>query len=195
MTGGRLIVEPTEIPDLSVVRVARYPDARGSFRELFRASDFAAVGLSASLVQLNHSRSARGVVRGLHFQWEPPMAKMMRVARGHAFLVAVDIRRGSPTCGRACWREMAAGDDLWLAAPAGFARGLQALEDDTEVEYLCTAEYSAAGEGGIRWDDPALGIPWPMPNATLSDKDREAPTLAAWLKSSNGGVFATDSTG
>ncbi len=191
----RVTVESTPIPDLSVVRVQRHPDARGSFRELFRASDFAAAGLPSRLVQLNHSRSARGVVRGLHFQWDPPMAKVMRVARGHAFLVAVDIRRGSPTCGRAYWREFAAGDDLWLAAPAGFARGLQALEDDTEVEYLCSAEYSAAGEGGIRWDDPALGIPWPLPNATLSDKDREAPTLAEWLKGRHGGVFATGATG
>lgn len=194
MNGGRLIVEPTEIPDLSVVRVVRHPDERGSFRELFKASDFADAGLPARIVQINHSRSARGVVRGLHFQGDPPMAKVMRVARGHAFFVAVDVRRGSPSCGRAYWREVAAGDDLWLAAPAGFARGFQALEDDTEVEYLCTAEYSAAGEGGIRWDDPALGIPWPMPNAMLSAKDREAPTLAEWLKSPTGGVFATDST-
>jgi dTDP-4-dehydrorhamnose 3,5-epimerase len=184
-------VEPTAIPDLNVVRIRRHPDARGSFRELFRASEFAAAGLPAQMVQLNHSRSARGVVRGLHFQWKPPMAKVMRVANGRAFLVAVDIRRGSKTCGQAYWCEMSAGDDLWLAAPAGFARGLQALEDGTEVEYLCSAEYSSAGEGGIRWNDPALGIPWPLSHAAISDKDREAPTLAEWLAGKSGGVFAT----
>lgn len=186
----RVIVEPTAIPDCRVVRVLAHPDARGSFRELLRASDFAAAGLPPAYPQFNHSRSARGVVRGLHFQWDPPMAKLMRVARGAAFLVAVDVRRGSPTCGRAVWRETQAGEDLWLYAPAGFARGLQALEDDTEVEYLCTAEYSPAGEGGIRWDDAALGIPWPLKAAQLSEKDQSAPLLSDWLRSPQGGVFA-----
>jgi dTDP-4-dehydrorhamnose 3,5-epimerase len=173
-----------------VVRVAAHPDARGSFRELLRASDFAAAGLPSQFPQLNHSRSARGVVRGLHFQFAPPMAKLMRVVRGAAFLVAVDVRRGSAGCGQAFWREQRAGEDAWLYAPAGFARGLQALEDDTEVEYLCTAEYAAAGEGGIRWNDPALGIPWPLADATTSIKDRAAPLLADWLNGPHGGAFA-----
>ncbi|MEX2182758.1 MAG: dTDP-4-dehydrorhamnose 3,5-epimerase [Gemmatimonadaceae bacterium] len=183
-------IEPTEIPDCVIAHVAAHPDARGSFRELFRADRFAAAGLPATIAQVNHSRSARGVVRGLHFQWEPPMAKLMRVGRGAAFLVAVDIRRGSPTCGRAVWRTVTAGADLWLVAPAGFARGLQALEDATEVEYLCTAPYAPAHEGGIRWDDPALAIPWPIPDAILSPKDRSAPTLSEWLAGPTGGVFA-----
>jgi dTDP-4-dehydrorhamnose 3,5-epimerase len=186
----RLLVEPTAVPDCLLVRVRAHDDARGSFREIFRASDFAAAGLPARFEQVNHSRSARGVVRGLHFQWEPPMAKLMRVARGSAFLVAVDVRRGQPSCGRAVWREVHGGEALWLYAPAGFARGLQALEDDTEVEYLCTAEYAPESEGGIRWDDPALGIPWPLGEVRLSEKDRAAPTLAEWLAGPHGGVFA-----
>lgn len=183
-------VEPTDIPDLLIVRVNAYPDARGSFRELFRADHFAAVGLPSQYAQMNLSRSSRGVVRGLHFQFAPPKAKLMRVARGHAFLAAVDVRRGSATCGRAWWREIAAEEDLWVYAPPGFARGLQALEDGTEVEYLCTVTYAAAGEGGIRFDDPALGIPWPLAATEVSPKDRAAPTLAEWLAGPQGGVFA-----
>jgi dTDP-4-dehydrorhamnose 3,5-epimerase len=184
-----LRIEETGIAGLVLAHLTPFPDARGSFRELFRADHFAAAGLPDRIAQINHSRSARGVIRGLHFQWEPPQAKMMRVARGRAFLVAVDVRRDSPTCGRAWWRETAAHEELWVCAPAGFARGLQALEDDTEVEYLCTAHYGAAGEGGIRWDDPALGIPWPLPAGEVSDKDRAAPTLAEWLAGPRGAVF------
>ncbi len=187
---SRLRIEPTGIPDCVMAHVTAHPDARGSFRELFHAADFAAAGLPSQIVQINHSRSARGVVRGLHFQWAPPMAKLMRVARGAAFLVAVDIRRGAPSLGRATWRTVTAGEDLWFCAAAGFARGLQALEDDTEVEYLCTAPYVASTEGGIRWDDPALGIPWPLRAAAVSAKDGAAPTLEAWLAGPHGGVFA-----
>jgi dTDP-4-dehydrorhamnose 3,5-epimerase len=186
----RIQLTRTELADCVEVRVRAHPDARGSFRELLRASDFAAAGLPSQFPQLNHSRSARGVVRGLHFQFDPPMAKLMRVVRGAAFLVAVDVRKGSPTCGRAVWRTQRVGDDAWLYAPAGFARGLQALEDDTEVEYLCTAEYSAAGEGGIRWNDPALGIPWPLREAITSEKDRVAPLLSDWLSGPTGSAFA-----
>lgn len=183
-------IETTPIPDLVVAQLRVFPDARGSFRELFSAADFAEAGLPSNIAQINHSRSARGVVRGLHFQWDPPMAKCMRVSRGRAFVVAVDVRRGAPTCGHAWWRELHAGEDLWVCAPAGFARGLQALEDDTEVEYLCSAPYRASHEGGIRWDDAALGIPWPLPATALSPKDIAAPTLAEWLDSPHGGVFS-----
>lgn len=183
-------IERTAVPDLVIAHVRAFPDARGSFRELFRAEHFAAAGLPSTIAQINHSRSARGVVRGLHFQWEPPMAKLMRVARGRAFLVAVDVRRGAPSCGQAWWRETHAGEELWVCAPPGFARGLQALEDDTDVEYLCTAPYVPGGEGGIRWDDPALGIPWPLKAGEVSPKDVAAPTLAAWLAGPQGGVFS-----
>lgn len=182
-------VESTTLPDLVLVHIRAFPDARGSFRELFRAEHFAAAGLPSSVAQINQSRSARGVLRGLHFQWEPPQAKLMRVVRGRAFLVAVDIRRGTASCGRAWWREVRHEEDLWVYAPPGFARGFQALEDDTEVEYLCTAPYGAQGEGGIRFDDPALQLPWPLRPTELSPKDRAAPTLAEWLAGPQGGVF------
>ena len=185
-----LRIEQTGLAGLVVAHLRTFPDARGSFRELFRADHFAAAGLPETIAQVNLSRSSRGVVRGLHFQWDPPQAKCMRVARGRAFVVAVDVRKGSPSCGQAWWRAVAAGEDLWVCAPAGFARGIQALEDDTDVEYLCSAPYAAAHEGGIRWDDPALAIPWPMAPTEVSEKDRAAPTVAEWLAGPRGDVFA-----
>lgn len=183
-------IEQTGIPNLVIAQLRVFPDPRGSFRELFRAEHFAEAGLPSTISQINLSRSSRGVVRGLHFQWQPPQAKSMRVARGRAFVVAVDVRKGSPSCGKAWWREIAAGEDLWVCAPAGFARGLQALEDDTDVEYLCSSPYSAVHEGGIRWNDPALGIPWPIPASEVSEKDHAAPTLAEWLAGPRGDAFA-----
>lgn len=184
-----LHIETTALPDLVLAHVREFTDARGAFREMFRAEHFAAAGLPATIAQINASISAKGVVRGLHFQWEPAQAKAMRVVRGRAFIVAVDVRDGSPTVGRSWWRTCAAGEPLWVCAPPGFARGFQALEDGTEVEYLCSAPYHPAAEGGIRWDDPALGIPWPMPAAALSEKDRAAPTLAEWRAGPQGKAF------
>lgn len=183
-------VESTELAGLVLVHLRALPDARGSFRETFRAEHFAAAGLPSVFPQVNLSRSAKGAVRGLHIQWAPPMAKLMRVARGRAFVAAVDVRHDSPSCGRAWWREVHEDEELWIFAPAGFARGFQALEDRTEVEYLCTASYAPGAEGGIRWNDPALGIPWPLGDAIVSDKDRVAPTLAEWLRGPQGRAFS-----
>ena len=117
-------------------------------------------------------------MRGLHFQWDPPQGKLMRVVAGRAFLVAVDIRPGSPTLGRAVTLEASADDPVLFWAPASFARGFAALADGTEIEYFCTAAYNPANEAGIRWDDPALGIPWPVRAPQLSAKDAAASTLA-----------------
>ncbi len=185
-----LRVEPTPIAGLQLLHLPVHADARGTFRELYRAEHFAAAGLPFVVQQVNASVSRRGAVRGLHFQWEPPQAKIMRVVRGAALLVAVDLRRGSPTAGQAWWRRTQGGEDLWLAGAAGFARGFQAIEDDTEVEYLCDAPYRPEHNGGIRWDDPALGIPWPVAEAIVSEADRRAPTAAEWLAGPRGGVFA-----
>ena len=121
------------------------------------------------------------MVRGLHFQWDPPMGKLMRVARGEAFLVAVDIRPGSPTLGQ--HESLVASDRnrLQLWAPASFARGFCALSDVAELEYLTTGTYNPDAESGIRWDDPQIGIDWPIREPTLSRKDAEAQSLADWL--------------
>src|SRR5215831_9994187 len=129
--------------------------------ETFREDQFKAMGLPNEFVQDNHSRSAKGVLRGLHFQWEPPMGKLMRVTVGSAFLVAVDIRKGSPTLGQWFGLEASAENRKQVWAPAGFARGICALSDIADIHYKCTGIYNSAAESGIRWDDPALGIQWP----------------------------------
>jgi len=176
-------VEPTAIPEVLIVRPKRYGDDRGWFAEVWQGGTFAELGggLPASFAQVNQSRSARGVVRGLHFQWDPPQGKLMRVVRGRAFMVAVDIRPGSPTLGTVVTCEGSDDAPVLFWAPASFARGFCALSDVTEIEYFCTATYDPSHESGIRWDDPALAIPWPVAEPQLSAKDAAAGTLADWL--------------
>ncbi len=180
----KMRVRQTAIPEVLIVEHDIFQDDRGFFMEAFRADHFAEfdeLGLPSSFVQLNHSRSARGVTRGLHFQWQPPMGKLMRVARGEAFIVAVDIRPGSPTLGR--YEAITASDEnhLQLWAPASFARGFCALSDIADVEYLTTGSYNGEAESGIAWDDPDIGIDWPVRDPILSGKDSRAQSLAEWL--------------
>ena len=160
-----------------------FRDARGFFMETFREDQFKALGLPHKFVQDNHSRSTKGVLRGLHFQWDPPMGKLMRVTLGSAFLVAVDIRKGSPTFGK--WAGVVASEEnrrqVW--APAGFARGFCVVSGVAEIQYKCTGIYNNKGESGILWSDPAIGIEWPLTDVQLSDKDKKAQTLAQWLAS------------
>jgi dTDP-4-dehydrorhamnose 3,5-epimerase len=160
-------------------------DSRGFFMETFRADQFREMGLPSEFVQDNHSRSGKGVLRGLHFQWDPPMAKLMRVTSGAAFLVAVDIRKGSPTLGSWFGLEVTAESKKQIWAPHGFARGFCALTDGCEVQYKCTGIYNPEGEGGIHFADPEIGIQWPIDvrDAKTSEKDRNAPRLADWLAS------------
>ena len=158
-----------------------FEDERGFFVEVFRADQFAELGLPTAFVQDNHSRSAKGVVRGLHFQWEPPMGKLMRVTVGSAYLVAVDIRKGSPTLGKWFGIEVSAENKLQVWAPAGFARGFCVLSQAAEIQYKCTGIYSSKAESGICWDDPEIGITWPAGDVQLSEKDKKAPTLSQWL--------------
>jgi dTDP-4-dehydrorhamnose 3,5-epimerase len=157
--------------------------------EAYRADQFKELGLPTDFVQDNHSRSKQGVLRGLHFQWEPPMGKLMRVTYGAAFLVAVDIRKGSPTIGKWFGMEASAANKKLVWAPAGFARGFCVLSDFAEIQYKCTGLYSNQGESGIRWNDPAVGIDWPIQDPELSEKDRHAQSLADWLASPNSTHF------
>ncbi len=175
-----------ESEHLNGVKVITHPDVfedeRGFFIEVFRADEFEKLGLPTNFVQDNHSRSKKGVLRGLHFQWEPPMAKLMRVTVGTAFLVAVDIRKGSPTLGQWVGVEASAQNKKQVFAPAGFARGFCVLSDFAELQYKCTGIYSNKCESGILWNDPAIGIQWPVgAEPILSDKDRNAQTLEQWL--------------
>lgn len=175
-------VESTHVGDAVVVLVPEvFRDPRGFFMETFRADTFAELHLPSTFVQDNHSRSARGVIRGLHFQWAPPMGKLMRVSLGSAFLVAVDIRKGSPTLGQWVGVEASAENGRQVWAPAGFARGFCVLSESAEIQYKCTGLYNGKAESGIRWDDPEIGIEWPVRNPSLSDKDRHAQSFAQWL--------------
>ena len=167
--------------DLVVLAPDVMGDQRGFFMETFRADQFRALGLPHEFPQDNQSRSQRGVVRGLHFQWDPPMGKLMRVTRGAAFLVAVDIRKGSPTLGQCFGIEVSEENKKQVWAPAGCARGFCVLSDYADIQYKCTATYNPRAESGIRWDDPAIGIEWPVSEAILSEKDRKARTLEQWL--------------
>jgi dTDP-4-dehydrorhamnose 3,5-epimerase len=176
-------IESRHLQDVVVLVPDIFQDSRGFFMETFREDQFKAHGLPYHFVQDNHSRSAQGVVRGLHFQWEPPMGKLMRVTQGSAFLVAVDIRKGSPTLGKWAGIEASAENRREVWAPAGFARGFCVLSDFAEIQYKCTGAYNNKAESGILWNDPAIGIQWPVTNAELSEKDKKAQTLAQWLAS------------
>src|SRR5579862_5975400 len=183
------VIESRPLEDVVVIVPSVYRDERGFFMEAYHADQFKALGLPSSFVQDNHSGSVRGVLRGLHFQWEPPMGKLMRVTRGTAFLVAVDIRRGSPALGKWCGIEASSENMKQVWAPAGFARGFCALSENVEVQYKCTGVYNGKAESAIRWDDPAIGIEWPVRDAIISEKDRSAQTLTEWLASANAKHF------
>jgi dTDP-4-dehydrorhamnose 3,5-epimerase len=174
-------IESKHLGDVVIVVPDVFQDDRGFFSETFRADQFKLLGLPTEFVQDNHSQSVKGVVRGLHFQWDPPMAKLMRVSVGSAFLVAVDIRKGSPTLGKWVGIEASAANRRAVWAPAGFARGFCALSDVTEIQYKCTGIYNGKAESGIRWNDPAIGIQWPLTDVIVSEKDRNTRTLAEWL--------------
>jgi dTDP-4-dehydrorhamnose 3,5-epimerase len=178
-----LKIESTHLNGVVVFTTEVFEDARGFFLEAYRADQFAAFGLPAEFPQDNHSRSVKGVVRGLHFQWDKPMGKLMRVTYGNAFLVAVDIRKGSPTLGQWFGTEVSAQNKKQVWAPPGFARGFCVLSDVAEIQYKCTAIYNNKTESGILWNDPAIGISWPVvaPLLFLSEKDANAQTLAQWL--------------
>ncbi len=183
-------IEAKFLKDVVVLVPDVFQDSRGFFMETFREDQFKALGLPTHFVQDNHSRSAKGVVRGLHFQWEPPMGKLMRVTLGSAFLVAVDIRKGSTTLGKWVGVEASAENRRQVWAPAGFARGFCVLSDNAEIQYKCTGIYNNKSESGIRWDDPEIGIEWPLKDVLLSEKDRNAQTLAQWLSKPESSNFS-----
>jgi dTDP-4-dehydrorhamnose 3,5-epimerase len=174
-------IESRHLGDVAVIVPEVFQDSRGFFMETFREDQFRAQGLPYQFVQDNHSRSAQGVLRGLHFQWGPPMGKLMRVSSGKAFLVAVDIRKGSPTLGGWFGVEASAENRKQVWAPAGFARGFCVLSEFAEIQYKCTGLYSKNAESGVRWNDPRIGIRWPVTEPSLSEKDQKAQTLEEWL--------------
>ncbi|MEA3048187.1 MAG: dTDP-4-dehydrorhamnose 3,5-epimerase [Sphingomonadales bacterium] len=175
-------VRPLALAGLFEIRPPRHEDRRGFFSEVYNEAALAGHGIDTRFVQDNHSVSAEaGVLRGLHYQVPPAaQAKLVRVIRGAIYDVAVDIRLGSPTFGR--WVGLTVSAEAWnqIFVPEGFAHGFITLEPATEVLYKVSAPYSPADDRGIRWDDPAIGIDWPLRgrDPILSDKDRAAPLLA-----------------
>lgn len=173
--------QSTNIPGVEIIIPDVFEDARGFFTEVYRADEFKQNGLPEIFLQWNHSRSVKGVIRGLHFQWDPPQGKLMRVTLGEAYVVAVDVRKGSPTLGQHVGIIASAENKKMVYAPASFARGFCVLSDHAEIQYFCTGIYNSKTESGIHWNDPALGIQWPVANPILSAKDEQAQTLAQWL--------------
>lgn len=175
---------PLAIPAVILVRPRRFGDERGWFMETWSRRGFAEGGIDADFVQDNQSFSAQvGTVRGLHFQVPPtPQAKLVRVVRGAIFDVAVDLRRGSPTYGRWCGATLTAAGGEQLFVPRGFAHGFCTVEPDTEVAYKVDGPYDPASDRGLAWDDPDIGVTWPVtPGAAiLSAKDRTQPAFAGF---------------
>ncbi len=169
-----------DIPGPLLIEPRRFPDERGWFMEFYKQSDFRAAGIAEQLVQDNVSFSSRGVLRGLHYQVAPAaQAKLVSVLHGEIFDVAVDIRPQSETYGRWIGHPLSAHSGAALYIPAGFAHGFVVTSADALVCYKCSAEYNHACERGIIWNDPSLGIEWPISDPIVSDKDRLLPLLPA----------------
>ena len=169
---------PLEIPGMTVILPFRRADERGFFSETYRRSAFVTGGIVPDFVQDNCARSTQGVLRGLHFQGPPqPQGKLVRVARGRVFDVGVDLRVGSPTYGK--WAGVTLDDEAgaMLYLPPGIAHGYLVLSPEADLAYKVTAEFAPTLDAGIRWDDPDVGIEWPLENPILSPKDRALPCL------------------
>ncbi|HEY6011171.1 MAG TPA: dTDP-4-dehydrorhamnose 3,5-epimerase [Nitrospirota bacterium] len=168
----------TALPGVLLVRPKVFGDERGFFLELYKHTDFVRGGIPEHLVQDNLSRSARGVLRGLHYQKDPhAQGKLVICLRGKIFDVAVDIRAGSPRYGQWVGMDLTEENRQMLYVPPGFAHGFQVKSDSAEVLYKCTGEYSPADDRGIIWNDPDINISWPLGDPVLSGKDREHPRL------------------
>lgn len=188
---------PTAIPDVLILEPKVFGDHRGFFLESWNARTFADLGLNLSFVQDNHSRSSRGILRGLHYQLVQPQGKLVRVTRGEVFDVAVDLRQGSPTLGRWVGVHLSEDNHRMLWVPPGFAHGFLVLSETADFLYKCTDYYAPEHERCIRWDDPTLAIDWPLEGIgtpILSAKDsqglsfQEADVYLSPLPLGNGGA-------
>jgi dTDP-4-dehydrorhamnose 3,5-epimerase len=168
----------TEIPDIALIEPEVHGDERGFMVETFRAGAWREAGAAADFVQENHSRSGAGILRGIHFQTSPGQAKLVRCARGRIWDVVVDLRRGSATYRRWEGHELDDETHRQLFVPVGFGHGFCVLSDEADVTYKLSSYYDPATEAGIAWDDPEVGIEWPVSDPVLSERDRSAPRLA-----------------
>lgn len=170
---------PLAIPEVILVEPERFGDSRGFFMETYQYETFAANSITPRFLQDNHSRSTQGVLRGLHYQKDPfAQGKLLKVVIGEIFDVAVDIRRGSPTFGQWVGERLSAENGRLLYVPPGFAHGFCVLSDTADLIYKTTNYYKPDTEAGIIWNDPQIGIEWPIAAPTLSGKDNKLPSLA-----------------
>ena len=171
-------VVPTAIPGVVIIEPKIHQDGRGFFLETYHAERYREHGIAGPFVQDNHSRSVAGTLRGLHLQLRHPQGKLIRVIEGEIFDVAVDVRRNSPMFGRWVGVKLTAESFQQFYVPPGFAHGFAVVSPIAQVEYKCTDIYDPASEVGIAWNDPALGIAWPVTDPTLSARDARHPSLA-----------------
>ncbi len=168
----------TSLPGCRIIEPAVFGDERGFFFESWNAQRYGELGLPSSFVQSNVSSSAKGVLRGLHYQWPNPQGKLVSVLEGEVYDVAVDIRRGSPHFGKWTAVLLSAENKRQFWIPEGFAHGFAVVSERAIFSYMCTAPYDKTADAGLRWDDPAIGVDWPVGNPNLSEKDAKAPLLA-----------------
>ena len=176
---GNFTFNETKIKGVYIIDVRTYGDNRGYFMETYKESDFKEAGLDYNFVQDNQSSSRKGVLRGLHFQKKHPQAKLVRVIKGEIFDVAVDLRKGSPTYGQWVGAVLSEENKRQFMIPRGFAHGFVGLSDYAEFTYKCDDLYHPEDEGGIRWNDPTIGVEWPeVGDVILSEKDKVQPFFA-----------------
>lgn len=188
---ARFDIEMTALGGIVVLRPTVFTDARGYFLESYNAREFEQLGLPTHFVQDNLSLSKQGVIRGLHFQWDPPLGKLLRVIVGRIQLVELDIRIGSPYVGKHVTLELSQENHRTVWIPPGFANGFLVLSPTAVVHYKCTAFYNPHAEGAIRWDDPELGIEWQLDGTPIvSDKDARGMSLRQWLEHPAAASFA-----
>lgn len=169
-----------------------FGDERGFFMETWRKDEFDELGINIDFIQDNHSLSQKNVLRGMHFQWDKPLGKLLRVISGSILIQEIDIRKNSPTIGKTFKTILSAENKRQLWVPPGFANGFLTLEDDTEVLYKTTALWNKEAESGILWNDPELDLDWGIDNPILSEKDKNAQTLNQWLKRKESQNFIKD---
>ncbi len=185
ITSGNFTFTPTSIEGVTIVDVKSYGDARGYFMETYKRPDFVAGGIDVDFVQDNQSASTQGVLRGLHFQIEHPQSKLVRVVEGEVFDVCVDLRPGSATFGKWEGVTLSAENHRQFFIPQGFAHGFYVLSPTAVFCYKCDDVYHPNDEGGLMWNDPSIGVEWPLVEGVelnLSDKDTKHPSFGEWRK-------------
>ncbi len=185
--GLKLISE--NLNGLKVFEPKVFQDARGFFMESYRADEFESLGLPTNFLQDNHSRSIKGTLRGMHFQWDKPQGKLIRVTFGKALVVEVDIRKNSATFGKYFSIELSDYNKNILWVPPGFANGFLAKSDWVEMQYKCTAVWNPSGESNIRWDDSQINFDWGIDKPIMSEKDKQAQTLKQWSEKPESDYF------